>query len=114
MILHSNETKSRAFFFSFFSSLIILDDSSLRTSSVQEKFVRVHMDLFGPLIVRSAHGKKYMMVMTYAFSMYTELAAICDKKVDTVARAFFEQWICRHGVLAIIVSDRWKNSFMTL
>ena len=61
------------------------------------------MDLFGPLKVRSANGKKYIMVMTDAFSKYTELVAICDKKADTVAKAFFERWICRHGVAAMIV-----------
>ena len=65
--------------------------------------------LFGPLKVRSANGKKYIMFMTDAFSKYTELAAICDKKADTVAKVFFEHWICRHGVPAVIVSDRGKE-----
>ena len=77
--------------------------------TVAEPNIRVHMDLFGPLKVRSANGKKYIMVMTDAFSKYTELAAICDKKADTVAKAFFEHWICRHGVPAMIVSDRGKE-----
>ena len=57
--------------------------------TVAEPNIRVHMDLFGPLKVRSANGKKYIMVMTDAFSKYTELAAICDKKADTVAKVFF-------------------------
>ena len=67
------------------------------------------MDLFGPPKVRSANGKKYIMVMTDTFWKYTELAAICDKKADTVAKVFFEHWICRHGVPAVIVSDRGKE-----
>ena len=67
------------------------------------------MDLFGPLKVRSANGKKYIMVMTDAFSKFTELAAICDKEADTVAKAFFERWICRYRVPAMIVSDRGKE-----
>ena len=74
--------------------------------TVGEPNLRVQMDLFGPLKVRSAHGKKYIMVMTDAFSKYTELAAIEDKKAETVARAFFESWICWHGVPILIVSDR--------
>ena len=78
--------------------------------TVAEPNIRVHMDMFGPLKVRSANGKKYMvMVMTDAFSKYTELAAICDKKADTVAKVFFERWICRHGVPAMIVLDRGKE-----
>ena len=59
--------------------------------------------------MRSAHGKKYIMVMTDSFSKYTELAAIEDEKAETAARAFFEPWICRHGVPILIVSDRGKE-----
>ena len=72
--------------------------------TVGEPNLRVHMDLFGPFKVRSVHGKKYIMMMTDAFSKYTERAAILDKK----ANAFFESWICRHGVPILIVSDRRK------
>ena len=75
----------------------------------EEPNYRVHMDLFGPLKVRSAGGKKYIIVMTDAFTKYTELAAISDKTAVTVARAFFEHWICRHGVPAVIISDRGKE-----
>ena len=32
-------------------------------ATVGEPNLHVHMDLFGPLKVRSAHGKKYIMVM---------------------------------------------------
>ena len=67
------------------------------------------MDLFGPLKCRFASGKKYIMVITDAFSKYTELAAIPDKTAVTVARSFFENWICRHGVPRIIISDRGKE-----
>ena len=67
------------------------------------------MDLFGPLRCRSASGKKYILVITDAFSKYTELSAIPDKSANTVARSFFECWICRHGVPRSIVSDRGKE-----
>jgi len=75
----------------------------------EEPNFRVHMDLFGPLKTRSASGNKYIMVMTDAFSKYTELSAIVDKSADSVARSFFEHWICRHGVPVHIVSDRGKE-----
>ena len=51
------------------------------------------------------------MVMTETFSKYTELAVIEDKKAETVARAFFESWICRHGVPILIVSN-WGKEFL--
>ena len=61
-------------------------------------YLRVHIDSICPLKVRSAHGKKYIMVMTDTFSKYTKLAAIEDKQADSVAKAFFESWIVSHGV----------------
>ena len=42
------------------------------------------MDLFGPLRVRSANGRKYILVITDAFTKYTEFAALEDKRVDKV------------------------------
>ena len=84
--------------------------SSLQSLPIcEEPNFRVHMDLFGPLKCRSASGAKYIMVITDAFTKYTELVAIVDKKADTVALAFFEHWICRHGVPRVIVSDRGKE-----
>ena len=42
--------------------------------------------------MRSANGEKYIMVMTDAFSKYTELAVICDKKADSVHSHFLESF----------------------
>ena len=52
---------------------------------------------------------KYIMVITDAFSKYTKLVPIHNKEATTIARAFFEKWICRFGVPAVIVSDRGKE-----
>ena len=71
--------------------------------ALSEPGLPVHMDMFGPLKTRSASGQKYIMVMTDAFSKYTELAAIPDKTAVSFARAFFKHWICRHGVPQLIV-----------
>jgi transposase InsO family protein len=86
------------------------DPSPLQSLPIcEEPNFRVHMDLYGPLQTRSISGAKYVMVITDAFSKYTELAAIKDKSAETVARAFFEKWICRHGVPRTIISDRGKE-----
>ena len=87
--------------------------SSLQSLPIcEEPNFRVHMDLFGPLRCRSASGKKYILVVTDAFSKYTELSAISDKSANTVARSFFECWICHHGVPrsiddAVSTHGRW-------
>ena len=73
---------------------------------------RVHVDLFGPLI--SDCGKKYVLVMTDAFSKYVELVAIPDKQALTVSTAIFNRWICRFGCPIRIVSDGGKEFINSL
>ena len=69
---------------------------------------RVHMDLFGPLKV-SSRGKKYVLVVTDAFTKYVEVVAIPDKTAEVVAEAFFERWVCRYSVPKKVVTDRgWE------
>ena len=48
-------------------------------------------------------------MITDAFTKYTELVPLHNKEAATVARAFFERWICRFGVPTAIVSDRGKE-----
>jgi hypothetical protein len=75
---------------------------------VEEPNCRVHIDLFGPLKT-SKEGNKYVMVMTDAFTKYTELVAIEKKEADIVARAFFERWICRFSAPRLVISDQGKE-----
>jgi transposase InsO family protein len=69
---------------------------------------RVHADLFGPLKT-SGRGKKFILVMTDAFTRYVELVAIENKETETVAQAIFLHWICRYGVPLEIVTDQGKE-----
>ena len=74
-----------------------------------ERNERVHIDLFGPMKSTSASGMKYVCVMTDAFRKVVELAAIPDKQADTVAKCFFERWICRYSVPMQLISDNGKE-----
>ena len=68
----------------------------------------VHIDLFG-LIASSEAGKKYILVMTDAFSKYVELASIRSKEAEEVANALFDTWISRYSTMVCIVSDNGKE-----
>jgi transposase InsO family protein/ribonuclease HI len=70
--------------------------------------IRVHLDLFGELKT-SSKGKKFILVITDAFSKYTVLAAIENKSADTVAEAFYEKYLCIFGAPEQICSDRGKE-----
>jgi transposase InsO family protein len=67
--------------------------------------VRVHMDLFGPLKV-SGHGRKYILVITDAYTKYAVLVPLPNKEAATVAAAVFKHWICVLGCPSQFVSDR--------
>ena len=69
---------------------------------------RVHADLFGPLKT-SGDGKKYILVMTDAFTKYVELVAIPNKEAATTASALFNRWFCRYGVPVEIVTDQGRE-----
>jgi hypothetical protein len=65
---------------------------------------RLHINLFGPLHVSSS-GKKFVMVMTDAFTKYVELAALPDKTARSVAEALMSFWFTRYTVPKEILSD---------
>ena len=54
------------------------------------------MDLFGPL-TSSEKGKKYVMVITDAFTKYVELVALPSKEASVVSKAIYETWITRYS-----------------
>jgi hypothetical protein len=68
---------------------------------------RVHMDLMGPL--RSHTQNKYVMVMTDAFTKYVVVTPIENKEAKSVAKALFEQWVCKFSVPKLLISDRGKE-----
>lgn len=69
---------------------------------------RIHADLFGPLKT-SEKGKKFILVITDAFTKYIELVATENKEADTIANNIFNTWICRFGIPAELVTDQGKE-----
>ena len=69
---------------------------------------RLHCDLYGPLST-SEKGKKYVLVMTDAFTKYVELAAIKDKTAEEVVGAIMDYWITRYSTPREIVTDNGRE-----
>jgi transposase InsO family protein len=66
---------------------------------------RVHADLLGPLRA-STGGKKWILVITDAFTKYAVCTGIEDKEATTVAKAIMEKWICTFSVPKTLTTDR--------
>ena len=69
---------------------------------------RIHADLFGPLKT-SENGKRFILVITDAFTKYVELIAIDNKEAQNVAEHIFNTWICRFGIPCELVTDQGKE-----
>lgn len=77
-------------------------------SEPSRQFEKVAIDIVGPL-TRSEKGNRYIMTCQDQFTCYPEAVALPDQSAVTVATAFMEQVICRHGVPEILLTDRGTN-----
>jgi len=48
----------------------------------------------------SEKGKKFILVITDAFTKYIELVPTVNKEAETITEAIFNNWICRYGIPA--------------
>ena len=64
----------------------------------------VHIDLWQPGLA-SAAGHKYVLTAIDRLTHWPEMVPLMDKRAETVADAFFENILCRHGTPAVVVSD---------
>jgi hypothetical protein len=60
--------------------------------------VRIHADIFGPMM-NAEHKNAYVLCITDAFTKYAVVTKIEHKEAETVARAIFENWFCKFGIL---------------
>jgi transposase InsO family protein len=72
-------------------------------------FEVIGMDFLGPIKPESTNGNKHVLVMTDAFSKWTEVVALPDQTVETTCRALMDKIILYHGPPKIIVTDRGTN-----
>ena len=68
----------------------------------------VHMDVMN-LPKNPATGYIKCLMMIDSFSSYTKLTVIKDEKAETVATAFFQNWVCRHLVPTIVTTYQHKR-----
>jgi hypothetical protein len=77
-------------------------------------WIRVSTDLLGRLPKCKDTGNMYVLVFIDYFTKAVELIALPDMKAETVARAFVERVILRHGSPSYLHSDRGTQYLSTL
>ena len=68
-------------------------------------FKHVGIDVMGPLPL-TMRGKRYIILAVDLFTKWIEARAVEEADAQTIATFFYEDIICRHGVLARLTSDR--------
>jgi RNase H-like domain found in reverse transcriptase/Integrase zinc binding domain/Integrase core domain len=71
-------------------------------------FERVAMDLVGP-VPESRKGNVYILVCGEYVSRYIEAIPLKDQQASTVAHAFLQNIILRHGLPSEIITDQGAN-----
>ncbi|CAB3990520.1 Retrovirus-related Pol poly from transposon [Paramuricea clavata] len=66
------------------------------------------MDILGPLPI-TAQGHQYVLVMSDHFTKWVEAVPMADQKAETVARAFIDNVVSRHGVPVKLLTDQGRN-----
>ena len=72
-------------------------------------FEVIGMDFLGPIQPESPNGNKYVLVMTDAFTKWTEVVALPNQTAETTCRALMDKIVLYHGPPKIIVTDRGSN-----
>lgn len=71
-------------------------------------FENIYIDLVGPLPV-TASGNKHILSMVDDLTRFVEFVAVPDQTANTVARALYEQILCRYTLPKVITSDNGAN-----
>ena len=66
------------------------------------------MDIVGPLPV-TAQGHQYILVMSDHFTKWVEAVPLANQNTETLARAFVENVVARHGVPVKLLTDQGSN-----
>ncbi|XP_029174987.1 uncharacterized protein K02A2.6-like [Nylanderia fulva] len=70
------------------------------------RFEHFHLDI---IVMSVLEGMRYCFTCVDRFTRWQETFALRDQETETVARAFYEGWICRFGAPVRITTDQGRQ-----
>lgn len=80
---------------------------------VEDTFIRLHMDILGPLTT-SNEGYKYILLIVDSFSKFPEAFPLKTQDSKEIANVLFAEIFARYSAPKVIVSDRGQNFLSNL
>ena len=69
---------------------------------------RVHLDILGPFL-ESSKGNRYVLMVIDQFTRWLEMVPLPVQDAESVAKAFFENYVVRFGVPITVHTDQGRN-----
>ena len=66
------------------------------------------IDVLGPLPM-TARGNQYILVMPDHFTKWVEAVPMPNQRAETIAKAFVDEVVTRHGVPTKLLTDQGRN-----
>lgn len=82
--------------------------SELQQFPIAERLTWVHIDIVGPLEI-CKHGHRYLVTMIDRFSRWPEAIPVTEITADTIAKVFYESWVCRFGNAFKLTTDQGRQ-----
>lgn len=73
----------------------------------ERRFEHINLDIVGPL--PPSDGFEYCLTCIDRFSRWPEVIFLKDIRAETIAKEFYNKWICRFGVPLRITSDQGRQ-----
>ena len=78
------------------------------TTTSEAPFEKIFLDIVGPLPL-TENGNKFILTLQDDLTKYSQAYPIPNHEAETIAQRLVHEFICKHGIPSMIVTDQGKD-----